>query len=125
MECPPKTVQTVQSGGWLYLIHFVDKRHHAQHYLGSSLEVIGRLTAHANGNGARITAALWADRQEWVLARLWVPKAATSDIRALESMAKARHNGKAYCPLCNREPKTPSGCMEYPLLKIGSMELRK
>jgi hypothetical protein len=123
-----KTVLTVppQGNQFLYLIHFEHKRHHAQHYLGSSIDLIGRLTDHANGQGARLTRALWEDSEAWTLAAVFVPRNPNYDnVRDLERIAKMRHNGKAYCPLCHDNPKLPPGTLDYPCPLLNSQLLRK
>lgn len=123
-----QTVLTVPPPGnsFLYLIHFTEKRHHAQHYLGSSIALLDRLRDHANGQGARLTRALWEDAEDWHVAALFIPRNPLHDsIRDLEKEAKKRHNGKAYCPICHTNPNIPPGTVDYPCPIITANSLRK
>lgn len=110
---------------FLYLLHFRQARYHAKHYLGSSLTLLNRLTAHANGTAAALTAALYKDRQEWVLAALFIPRDLTESIRKLEQVAKRRKNSCDYCPLCNLDWVPPKGTIPYPTPELSSLILRK
>lgn len=120
------TVPTVPRSKWLYLIHFDRPRAHALHYLGSSVELEQRLSQHANGQGARLTRALWEDSQHWQLAALFIPKDPTASIRELERKSKQRHNAKAYCPICQaNKNRSPQGTVQYPTPILTSHDLRK
>lgn len=120
-----KTVLTVRKP-CLYLIHFLEKRNHAGHYLGSSYQLIARLTDHANGDGARLTQVLWEDDQDWILAAIYVPRRAVLDVRLLESEAKKRHCSVDYCPFCRETHGVPRGCIQYPTpLNVSSLTLRR
>lgn len=110
---------------WLYLIHFTEPHFHARHYLGSSEEVLERIERHANGQGARITRALWLGGEEWTLAALFRPRNPAASIRDLERRAKKRKSAKDYCPLCTRNFISPPGCVRYPTPAIGSLDLRR
>lgn len=112
---------------FLYLIHFAEPLHHAQHYLGSSYNLYERLSAHANGRGAKLTKALWENAHTWTLAAVYMPKPRTvADIFTLERRAKQRHHSSAYCPLCDPDHKQPPGCIRYPLpFSLDSTSLRK
>lgn len=115
---------------FLYLIHFAQRRHHAQHYLGSSYNLYERLAAHARGHGARLTKALWEDDQEWTLAALFIPKPTSArSIFELEKQAKQRHQASAYCPICCKSDQlniAPAGTMQYPIpFHVSASELRK
>ena len=111
---------------FIYLLHFDDRRHHALHYLGSTGKLLARLKRHAEGHGARLTAALRTDGQEWQVAAIYQKKeTATDSIKTLERKAKRRHNSTAYCPICSTKVKIPEGTMPYPLLLIRSELLRE
>lgn len=124
---------------FLYLIHFAEKRHHAQHYLGCSYNLYERLVAHANGRGAKLTKALWEDKQDWQLAAIFIPKPSMKcGIFELETRAKQRHNSIAYCPVCqhsqdgsteqhrDRTHLCPPGTLQYPLpFQVSATLLRK
>ena len=81
---------------WIYLIHFEKKISHAQHYVGATRNLKNRLSDHAKGDGAKITAAARSYGIEWRLARLW-----KSDSFSVESQIKKMKNGPKYCPICN------------------------
>lgn len=119
------TVPTVPFPGWLYVLHFDQPRHHARHYLGSSAHLMQRLAQHANGQGSKLTKALWLDCQGWQLAALFIPKDPTESIRDLERRAKTRKNTAAYCPFCTRDHVAPPGTIEYPSPYVMSHTLLK
>ena len=85
----------------VYLIHF-DKplgqgRHgQAQHYIGSTINLKGRLRHHRNGSGSRIMAAVQAAGIGWKVVRTW-----ESETREAESQLKRQKNARRFCPVCN------------------------
>lgn len=79
----------------VYLIHFNQKLHHAQHYLGSSDDLAARLDVHRNGHGARLIQVITALGISWQLARTWPGG------RQLERRLKNQKNGPRLCPICN------------------------
>lgn len=113
------------SGPFLYLIHFDHKRFHAGHYLGSSVQIIDRLTDHANGHGACLTRALWEAAEHWQLAALFIPTDSRDSIRDLERRAKRRKSAADYCPLCRDNWTSPIGTVSFPVPPISSQGLRK
>lgn len=117
----------------LYILHFDVPHAHANHYLGSSIDLLERLTTHANGRGARLTQVLYENDEEWTLAAIYVPmnrqlcfqEFGDNFIRALERKAKNRKGARAYCPICcDGGHVAPNYCQEYPFRPITSKELR-
>lgn len=110
---------------FLYLLHFEEKLSHAQHYLGSSEDLIQRLKTHADGWGAAITAHLAEEGRHWVLAGLWTLRDPSWSLRDVERRAKKAHRGNSYCPICMGERcKTPPGTIAYPVPCLTSRTLR-
>jgi predicted GIY-YIG superfamily endonuclease len=84
----------------VYLLHAKRALHHAQHYLGSTDDLVARVSAHANGtSGARLPEVFHELGIELVLARTW------SGGREKERELKRQHNGRRLCPLCNPPKK--------------------
>ena len=79
----------------VYLIHFNEKLSHAQHYLGSTSDLVARLHRHDAGFGARLMEVIKEKGISWQLARVW----RKGDFR-LERKLKARKNGPTLCPIC-------------------------
>lgn len=111
--------------GFIYILHFDQYRHHARHYTGSSIRLLERLHNHAAGQGAAITRALWEHDEHWTLAAIYVPRTEEHDIRHIETEIKRRHDGPAYCPICDRDGPNPPGCIQYPHPPITSRQLRQ
>jgi len=107
---PPQKEDTM-----IYVLHFQRKRHHAQHYLGTTGHLSIRLKSHALGRGARLTRALWKDNQDWTLAALFQKRGKLTRYE-IERNAKRRHQTSDYCPFCNPETyiRPPSTC-EFPI----------
>jgi hypothetical protein len=83
--------------GTVYLIHFADALHHAQHYLGwTAGHLDRRLVLHGTSRGARIMQVITDLGIEWWLVRTW--ENAGPDV---EHALKAWHNGRRFCPLCD------------------------
>jgi predicted GIY-YIG superfamily endonuclease len=79
----------------VYLLHFAEKLHHAQHYLGSADDLEARLACHRSGNGARLMEVINEHGIPWQLARTWPGD------RTLERRLKRRKEGRRLCPICN------------------------
>jgi predicted GIY-YIG superfamily endonuclease len=89
--------------GTIYLIHFDQPignrskpRGMAQHYIGYALDLASRLAEHANGDGARIMAAVVAYGISWKVVRMW--KGGRKEERKLKNRKKARK----ICPICKK-----------------------
>lgn len=79
----------------VYLIHFERPYRHARHYLGYSGDVVGRLEAPLEGNGARLMQVIAQAGIAWVLARVWPAGTRSYERRKKWSGASTRH-----CPIC-------------------------
>jgi predicted GIY-YIG superfamily endonuclease len=83
----------------VYLIHFNTPYKHARHYLGYASNLDARLTAHINGNGARLMEVIADAGIHWQLVRTW------DGDRAAERKLKDQHNSPRLCPVCNPRAK--------------------
>jgi len=81
--------------GNVYLIHFEKKLAHAQHYIGYSHDIDGRMNAHKKGRGARLMTVIREKGIDWELARTWVAD------RNFERSLKNRKNAPSLCPICS------------------------
>jgi putative endonuclease len=106
----------------VYLLHYerpIGNPHHpygqAQHYLGytgrKSLKY--RLAEHANGKGAKITAAFAKAGIAFQCVRTW------DGGRKVERYLKRRHGYRRLCPICNpNAPKNGTKMDKKPLKSI-------
>jgi len=78
----------------VYLIHFEEPYHHAQHYLGSAWCVENRCREHAAGRGARLMQVVSEAGIPWRVVRTWPGG------RCQERELKRRHNSRELCPVC-------------------------
>lgn len=81
--------------GTVYLIHLDRKMSHAQHYLGFTVNVEGRLYYHRANRGSRFLAAANAVGISYEVVRRWIGD------RTLERALKNRKNARLLCPVCN------------------------
>lgn len=83
----------------VYLLHFERPLGRAQHYVGSTPEhnLARRMQEHANGRGAKLTAAVARAGIPMTLARLWY-----APDRRMEREVKAKKAHRAQCPICTR-----------------------
>lgn len=72
-----------------------DYEPHAQHYIGWTTNLDGRLDDHRTGRGAAILRAAGEAGIGWQVVRTW------EGGRDLENKLKARKNARAICPVCN------------------------
>lgn len=88
--------------GQVYLIHFDQKLHHAQHYLGfcenGNLE--SRLETHRAGQGAKILRALNQLGIGYNIVRTW-----KNVSRTFERQLKNKKKTRCFCPKCNPNAK--------------------
>ena len=80
----------------LYLIHFVAKYKHAQHYLGLSNDVPRRMEEHRSGQGSALMKAVTQADIPWDVVRTW-----KNADRMLERRLKNQKNAWHLCPICN------------------------
>lgn len=83
-----------RKNGWVYIIHFDEKFHHAQHYIGFALNVEGRFFYHKKGAGSKLLAALNRAGIDYKIVRVF------EGDRNLERKLKKRKNTAAICPIC-------------------------
>lgn len=86
----------------VYLIHFNEKLHHAQHYIGYTKDVKKRIEKHRNGNGAALLRYLNKVGILYKIVKIW--KEAGPEI---EQYLKRQKNTKRYCPICTNKPLEP------------------
>ena len=82
----------------VYLIHFSEKLHHAQHYIGfviSDLEQ--RIALHKSNRGAKLLAAVNDNGISWEVVRVW-----EDGDRQLERKLKNYKKARCFCPICGR-----------------------
>lgn len=95
---------------FVYLLHFDTPLCHAEHYVGSTTNLLKRLQQHAT---LKTTPILKATKK-WSVERIWQgsPKA----IREAERQIKRQKNGPAFCPLCSPTPRVPPPkLLDYPI----------
>lgn len=83
----------------IYIIHFSSPLSHARHYLGFVEKAEGldaRIKKHANGSGAKLTAAASKAGIEFAVVRVW-----PDGDRTYERRLKNRKEGPVLCPVCN------------------------
>lgn len=80
----------------VYLIHFKQKLHHAEHYIGFvDRNLAQRLKKHKAGTGAKLLAALNRAGIPWEVARVW-----QDGDRHFERKLKNRKKSRCFCPVC-------------------------
>ncbi len=82
----------------VYLIHFSEKLHHAQHYLGFVEKKNGldsRLEYHRNGRGSKLLKAVALKGIEFSVVRTW-----EDGDRNFERSLKNKRNAPKLCPVC-------------------------
>jgi len=99
---------------FIYLLHFDNPLHHAEHYSGSTESLFRRLRNHATGSGSRLCQVLYARGIHWRLAAL--AECCHDRMRKLERQLKDQHAGPTYCPLCSgTKAKHLPGTTPYPI----------
>lgn len=83
-----------------YLIHFDQKHHHAQHYIGCSQHIGWRIRRHLDNNGARLLKTLNGLGISWQVVRVW-PVCGVDERYKLEQQLKSRKKSATFCPICN------------------------
>ena len=83
--------------GWVYLLHYEDAMHHAQHYLGWTNDLKKRLRCHTNGD--RKTCVITHEFAQrgipFTLVRAWPGPL------EFEKRLKKLKNNRLLCPTCN------------------------
>ena len=79
----------------VYLIHFEEKLHHAQHYIGYTNCLERRLHEHLSNSGAKILKAVKAAGIKYRVVKVW-----EDGDRSLERKLKNRKKARCMCPVC-------------------------
>lgn len=84
----------------VYLLHFDQKYHHAQHYIGYCAEdgLEARFKRHKRGDGSKLMRAVFKAGIGVTIARTWAFGG-----YSLEKELKKRKKARMYCPICRRE----------------------
>lgn len=101
---------------FVYVLHFDTPLAHAQHYVGMTNNLRQRLTAHASGHGASITAELFDRSLPWTLTGLF--QTTPTNARRVERQLKESKNISRYCDLCTPDHGSPPGSKSYPLTEV-------
>ena len=101
---------------WIYVLHFDEKLSHAQHYVGCTDNLRGRLNAHATGAGSRICRELMKRGIAWHLGGLY--ETSHRNMRKLERGLKDQKHASRYCQLCNTNQAKFSGCKPYDIENV-------
>ena len=93
----------------VYIIHFLEKLFHAQHYVGhiNETETVKapttafkrRMKEHRSGNGARILDVCNEKGINYIIARIMPGN------KREERRIKDTNNTKRYCPICQEDKK--------------------
>ena len=88
--------------GTVYIIHFSELFHHAQHYIGWAKgdDIEDRMDRHWKGNGAALMRAVSAEGIPWEIARVW-----HNADRHFERWLKEMKRTADFCPLCSDPPR--------------------
>jgi len=85
----------------VYLIHFSEKLHHAQHYIGFVAgDLTQRIERHKANRGAKILAAVNINGINWQVVRVWL-----GGDRSLERKLKNYKKSRCFCPVCSQKRK--------------------
>ncbi len=80
----------------VYLIHFSEKLHHAQHYIGYvEGDLLQRIALHKANKGAKLLAAVNGKGIEWKVVRVW-----RGADRQFERKLKNYKKARCFCPVC-------------------------
>jgi predicted GIY-YIG superfamily endonuclease len=83
----------------VYLIHFKQPLHHAQHYIGKARLLAARLKRHRSSQGARILQVCNDRGITYDIVRTWDEKEETAS--KLERRLKNMKHAWKFCPVCN------------------------
>lgn len=80
----------------VYLIHFQEKLHHAQHYIGFvEDDLMQRIELHLSNRGAKLLAAVNNHGIRWQVVRVWL-----EGDRSFERKLKNCKKSRCFCPIC-------------------------
>ena len=82
----------------VYLIHFEEKLHHVQHYIGFvEKNLKQRVKKHKNNKGAKLLIAVNLKGIQWEVVRVW-----EEGDRTLERKLKNCKKARCFCPVCRQ-----------------------
>lgn len=88
----------------VYLIHFDQKLHHAQHYIGfvdePTHKLERRIEYHRKGQGSKLLKALVQKQIQFSVVRTW-----PEGDRNFERSLKNKKRASQFCPICNPKLK--------------------
>lgn len=84
---------------YVYILHFHQKHHHAQHYAGCTAALSARLDAHANSNGANLLRVINDLGLTWELGGLY--SCSHAEMRRQERSLKDMKSAERYCQICH------------------------
>jgi predicted GIY-YIG superfamily endonuclease len=84
--------------GYIYLIHFEEKYHHAQHYIGWTENIDNRFKSHLKNNGSKLLKAVNKKGIKYKIIKTW------EGTRFFERRMKKWKKAKIFCPICNENP---------------------
>ena len=105
--------------GTTYLLHFDRPYRHAQHYVGWTKDLAGRLDAHLRGRGARLVEVVTQAGIGFKLARTW-----PETTRDREDSLKHQGAGRRFCPECGVKPRQQSAAVA-PAPRLSLYELER
>lgn len=80
----------------VYLIHFQEKLHYAQHDIGFvEDDLMQRIELHLNNRGAKLLAAVNHQGIRWQVVRVWL-----EGDRSFERKLKDYKKSRCFCPIC-------------------------
>ncbi len=80
----------------VYLIHFSQKLHHAQHYISFvDGDLLQRIAKHKSNKGAKLLAAVNNNGIDWKVVWVWI-----EGDRLLERKLKNYKKARRLCPVC-------------------------
>ena len=80
--------------GYIYLLHFDEKLHHAQHYIGYTEDLNARMDRHMSGLVSKLVRAVVEAGITFKIAKVW------EGDRALERKLKNKKKARLLCPCC-------------------------
>ena len=84
----------------VYILHFTEKLHNAQHYVGCTENLPRRMNEHLHGysNGSKLVRAVIKNGIEVIVAKVY-----PDGDRALEKKIKAIKKTSLVCPICQNK----------------------
>src|SRR3990167_1509937 len=87
---------------YIYLIHFHEPLHHAQHYIGITNNLDRREIEHRNGRGSRLLRIVSQLGIVWDIVRVWNVDDRAEASRMERTFKKKLKSARLLCPLCRQ-----------------------